>query len=211
MRTPERPTSADAQGPIVEGWDEEEKLADDVARPGVRADGLPFGKRSSRVAVAQRLSLVEGLVAEGRPRYEIVGIMLDKFNMPARTADRYLALAWEALEEAARAADPMKLIGARVARLTRLSRAAERQGDMRSVAKFEALLIDVTGTRAPTNVNVRGAVAHAHVAAPPVVPLPDLSGLSDEELDTLERAAGIVKARTPALPAPVLDAEVVSG
>lgn len=166
------------------------------------------GKRRGRVAIERYVQDIQNRLAAGESRAAIIARYANrpKTPIPASTVNRYVMIATKRWMDESQAALP-SIREARMHELRRLSRKAEAEegAACAAVARYQSLMMDVEGSRAPERVDVRAAVA-VH-SAPPL----DLSRLDDDALAALELVA-LQAERAGTAPAPrglIGDASIV--
>lgn len=164
----------------------------------------PRGDRITMHELEQRLGLVEDLMVAGFPRRKILEELERQKSWARSTIDRYVQQVrerWRVEREAERATD----VETSLARLSMLSSKAEREKAWSAVGRFETLIADIRGVRAPERHDHRVAAIVQQAPAARAPQLEIVDELDDAFLDALERAADARVARG-SLPPHVMDA-----
>jgi hypothetical protein len=153
--------------------------------PKKRADGRPSGIRRAQAQIQRDMAKVKELMEEGVSRSDILAEIP---KMSVRTVDRYMAHVHEQRRRDAEMAKPFE-VQSSIARISVLSRKAEKEAAWGAVARFESMLLDIRGMRAPERHDVRAVVAQVSAPVEDFDARAGLVGATDEELAAVKAVA----------------------
>jgi hypothetical protein len=147
------------------------------------------------------------MLAKGRSRRSIVAYF-DALGVPTRTADRYIARARDQWRETQAERAPT-VREARLHDLERISRKLERAEAWAPLATFKRIIVDVEGSKAPEQHEIKAAVGVVQVDDP--FAQLDFTGADESELAGVTSfSAKLAAKRGRALPEHVVgDAQLV--
>jgi DNA-binding CsgD family transcriptional regulator len=139
--------------------------------------------KTNKAAIAARVAQILPLVTDGASEREILRFVTEKTNwgqVSKRTVENYIARAREEIIASSASEAPWHLAKA-LARYERLYWRASAKGDLGQCRQVEEAIVRLLGVAAPERREVSGP------AQGPIAHQVDLSLLSDEELEILER------------------------